>query len=93
MSGLLIIVRTGHVIAAHRTDQFAMPRLQPLRADGAIPRRIFGTRSGTLIMLQRYSGWNCGLCRLGLDPGWLPFRCMFHGGMVIAQWEGIEEGE
>src|SRR6266852_7608912 len=65
----LIIVRAGHVIAAHGTDQFAAPRLQPLRADGTIPRRIFGRRGGTLTMLQRHSGLNCGLCRLGLGPG------------------------
>src|SRR5713226_1097331 len=37
IAGRLIIVRAGHVIAAHGTDQLAAPGLQPLRADGTVP--------------------------------------------------------
>src|SRR5260370_33584726 len=44
----LIIVRAGHVIAAHGKDQFAAPRLQPLRGDGTLPRRIFRPTDGPL---------------------------------------------
>src|SRR5258708_38150897 len=87
ISGRLIIVRTGHVIAADGTDQLAAPRLQPLRADGTVPRRIFGTRGGILALLQRRSGLSCGLYRFGLDPGWLPLHGALHGWTVIAQWE------
>src|SRR5260370_23758418 len=86
ISGRLIIVRTGHVIAADGTDQLAAPRLQPLRADGTVPRRIFGTRGGILALLQKRSGWSCGLYRFGLDPCWLPLPRAFHGRMVIASW-------
>jgi len=88
MAGRLIIVRAGHVIAAHGTDQLAAPRLQPLRADGTIPRRIFGTSNGTPAILQSGSGLNCSLCRIGLDPCELLLRGVFHGSTVIAQWRG-----
>ena len=90
MAGRLIIVRAGHVVAARGTDQFAAARFQLLRADGTIPRRIFGTSDGTLTNLRRRSGLSCGLRRLGLNLSLLPLRGAFHGGMVIAQWE--EEG-
>jgi hypothetical protein len=49
--------------------------------------------NGALTIRQRRSGLNGGLCRLGLDLGLLPLRGAFHGWTVIAQWEGIEEGE
>src|SRR6267154_2601873 len=62
IKGRLIIVRAGHIVAAHGTDQLAAPRLQPLRADGTIPRRIFGASDGTLAILQGGSGLSCGLC-------------------------------
>src|ERR1700737_4465874 len=80
----LIIVRAGHVIAAHGTNQLAAPRHQPLRADGTIPRRIFSTSDGTRTALQRRRGLCCGLCRLGMDLGWLLLRGAFHGWTVIA---------
>jgi hypothetical protein len=85
MAGPLIIVRAGHVIAAHGTDQLAAPGFQALRADGTIPRMVFGTGDGVLAILQRRIGMSWGLCRLGLDLGFLPLRGVFHGGMVIAQ--------
>src|SRR5258708_23413258 len=85
----LIIVHAGHVIAARGTEQLAAPQLQPLRADGTIPRRIFGTSDTTLTALQRRNGFSCGLCRLGMDQDCFPLRGAFHGSTVIAQWEGI----
>src|SRR5258708_19323685 len=69
ITGRLIVVRAGHVVAAHGTDQLAAPRLQPLRADGTIARRICGTRDGARTALQRRRGLSCGLCQLGLDRG------------------------
>src|SRR5258707_44950 len=36
-----VIVRARHVIAAHRANQFAAPRFQPLGANGTILRSIF----------------------------------------------------
>src|SRR5467141_2420551 len=69
IAGRLIKVRAGHVIAADGTNQLATPRLQPLRADGTIPRRIFGASDGVLNTLQRRSRTSGGLCRLGLDLG------------------------
>lgn len=85
MAERLIIVRAGHVIAAHGTDQLAAPGFQAVRADGTIPRMVFGTGGGVLAILQRRSGLSCGLCRLGLDLSLLPLCGTFHGGMVIAQ--------
>jgi hypothetical protein len=41
---------------------------------------------GTLAALERRSGLSCGLCQPGLDLGWRPFRGVFHGSKVIAQW-------
>src|SRR5439155_26015294 len=68
----LIIVRAGHVIAAHRTDQLTAPRLQPLRANGTVPRRIFGRTGGTRTALRGSRRWSYRLCRLGPDMRWFP---------------------
>src|SRR5438309_287503 len=63
----LIVVRAGHVIAANRTDQLTATGLQPLRANGTVPRRIFGRRGGTRAALQGSRRRSCRLCRLGPD--------------------------
>lgn len=93
IAGRLIIVRAGHVITAQRTNQFAAPRFQPLRTDGTIPRRVFGTSNGGLGILQRRRGLSCGLCWIGLDLSFLPLRGAFHGGTVIAQCREIGDRE
>jgi hypothetical protein len=72
--GQLIIVRTGHVIAADRTDQFAAAGLEPLRTDRAIPRDIVARSQLGL----------GGLGSLRLSGRQFLFRSIFHGSKVIA---------
>src|SRR6267143_1709601 len=83
-SRISVIVRTGHVITADRTDQLAPPRLQPLRADGTIPRSIFGPNGAGQTTLRGPSRLSCGLCWLAEDLNWFLLRGAFHSPTVIA---------
>src|SRR5258708_40176081 len=75
------MARTGHVIASHRANQFAGPRLQPLGADGTILRSIYlrGALFRVRVELRR-----CALHRLRRNRRRPWLHGMFHGGTVIA---------
>src|SRR5258708_1343897 len=72
-----VIVRARHVIAAHRANQFAAPRLQPLGADGTILRSIFlrGALFRVRVELRR-----CAPRRLRRNRRRPWLHGMFHGG-------------
>src|SRR5258708_11972969 len=86
---ITVIARARHVIAAARTNQLPVPRLQPLGTDGTIPRSIF-LRSSVFLLwrrsLQRHDGRAIRRSRSGLRAGrsrpWL--HGMFHGGTVVS---------
>src|ERR1700733_3443351 len=96
-----IVVRAGHVISADRADQLAAPGRKPLRANRAIPGRVFVRRGGIPLRIRslrvrffassnRFQRDRCTWLRF--DPLRFTvnrscpfFRGTFHGPKVIAQ--------